>query len=195
VLGALRPADYWDGAYIGGSEPYRESLAEALQAKVRWRRVRAGEVIALDGVRLRMLAPDSLWMSTLRDPNDASVVVMIEYGQLRFLLMGDAERDEERWLLANAAGALRADILKVGHHGSITSSTREFLAAVRPRAALVSVGAGNGYGHPSAAVMAALATDGADVLRTDQLGSVVIRTNGRRIDVLADGDSWVLPER
>jgi competence protein ComEC len=192
VLRALRPPSYWDGAYIGGSEPYRESLAAALAGGVRWRRVGVGESTAVDGVRLRMLAPDSAWMSTLDDPNDASVVVMIEYGQIRFLLMGDAERDEEHWLLANAPLSLRADVLKVGHHGSITSSTGAFLAAVRPRAALVSVGAGNGYGHPSPRVMSALADMGAEVLRSDQLGSVVVRTDGTRIVIHADGDTWPL---
>lgn len=192
VLRALRPPSYWDGAYIGGSEPYRESLSAALAGGIRWRRVRVGESTVVDGVRLRMLAPDSAWMTTLDDPNDASVVVMIEYGEVRFLLMGDAERDEERWLLANAPVPLRADVLKVGHHGSITSSTDTFLAAVRPRAALVSVGAGNGYGHPSPRVMSALAEMGTEVLRSDQLGSVVVATDGRRIIIHADGDSWAL---
>ena len=192
VLRGLRPASYWDGAYIGGSEPYRESLAEALGRGVRWHRVRVGESTLVDGVRLRVLAPDSAWMSTLVDPNDASVVVMIEYGRRRFLLMGDAERDEERWLLANAPVSLRADVLKVGHHGSVTSSTDPFLDAVRPRVALVSVGAGNGYGHPSPRVLAALAARGAEVLRTDQLGSIVVRTDGDRIEISAEGDSWAL---
>jgi competence protein ComEC len=192
VIRALRPGVYLDGAYVGGSEPYRVSLADALDRGVRWRRVHPGDQTRVDGMTLTVLAPDSIWMRTLDDPNDASVVVRVEYGSVRFLLMGDAERSEERWLLANASAWLRADILKVGHHGSITSTTPDFLGAVRPRAAVVSVGAGNGYGHPSARVMAALAESGAEVLRTDQLGSIVIRTDGRRIEVHASGETWDL---
>ncbi len=192
IIRALQPGSYLDGAYVGGSEPYRESLAEALDAGVRWRRVHPGDAVRVDGVTLTVLAPDSGWMRTLDDPNDASVVVRVELGAVRFLLMGDAERSEERWLLSNATAWLGADILKVGHHGSITSTTGDFLAAVRPRAAVVSVGAGNGYGHPSARVMAALVESGAEVLRTDQLGTIVVRTDGRRIEVHASGETWEL---
>ena len=79
------------------------------------------------------------------------MVLLVRYGAVRFLLVGDAERAEEAWLLARDSLALRADVLKVGHHGSSTSTTPRFLRAVRPSVALVSVGAGNTYGHPSAA--------------------------------------------
>src|SRR6185437_6402552 len=101
-----------------------------------------GDSTAIDGVRLIFLAPDSVWTSRLVDPNLASVVTLVRYGEVRMLLMGDAERPEEDWLLDHEEDALHADILKVGHHGSGTSSSDEFLDAVRPRLALVSVGAG-----------------------------------------------------
>jgi competence protein ComEC len=146
----------------------------------------------IDGVHLTVLAPDSAWMSSLTDPNAASVVLLARYGAVRFLLMGDAEHTEERWLLERTPELLRADVLKVGHHGSNTSSTEPFLRAVTPRLALVSVGAGNMYGHPSAAVMEALARAGAVVLRTDRVGSVVVRTDGATLEVEEGGDSWTL---
>jgi competence protein ComEC len=85
---------------------------------------------------------------------------------------------------------LRADVLKVAHHGSATSSTPDFLDAVRPRVALVSVGAANSYGHPSAEVIRSLLERGAQVLRTDQLGTVVVRTNGRSLTVTGAGEQW-----
>jgi competence protein ComEC len=107
----------------------------------------------------------------------------------------DAERPEEEWLLAHEANELHADILKVGHHGSQTSSSEAFLAAVRPRLALVSVGAANKYGLPTPAIMDRLAADGAQVLRTDRLGSIVARTDGHRVIVEAGGDSWELSRR
>ncbi len=109
---------------------------------------------------------------------------------MRFLLTGDAEAPEEAWLIDRDASALRADVLKVAHHGSITSSTERFLDAVRPRVALVSVGAGNHYGHPSAEVMHRLFDRGATVLRTDQLGSIVVRTDGEAIRVSVLGHEW-----
>jgi competence protein ComEC len=121
-----------------------------------------------------------------------SVVALVRYGDVRMLLMGDAERSEEEWLLARWPD-LRADVLKVGHHGSGTSTSSRFLSEVRPRVALVSVAAGNSYHLPTPGVMHALAAQGAQVLRTDQLGSIVVRTNGRRIFVDAAGDSWELP--
>jgi competence protein ComEC len=101
------------------------------------------------------------------------------------LMMGDAEREEEQWLLEHAAERLRADVLKVGHHGSSTSSTPEFLDAVRPRIALVSVGAGNTYGHPSPTVMASLTERGAEVVRTDRMGTVIVETDGRMVRLRA----------
>ena len=86
----------------------------------------------------------------------------------------------------------RADVLKVGHHGSSTSSSDEFLAAVRPRLAVISVGALNKYGHPSGDVIQALHRVGADVLRTDEAGTIVIRTDGVHVEVEAKGEKWEL---
>jgi competence protein ComEC len=122
-------------------------------------------------------------------------VIVARIDSVRILLTGDAEGPEEDWLLAHGREALAADVLKVGHHGSATSTTAPFLAAVRPRIALVSVGAGNSYGHPDAAVMTALAASGAAVLRTDLLGTVVVRTDGRSLEVEARGMRWTVPPR
>jgi beta-lactamase superfamily II metal-dependent hydrolase len=80
--------------------------------------------------------------------------------------------------------------LKVGHHGSSTSTSDAFLAAVHPDVAVISVGAGNKYGHPSGDVLRALSRVGAQVLRTDEAGTVIVRTNGSRIEVEAGGDKW-----
>jgi competence protein ComEC len=106
-------------------------------------------------------------------------------------MTGDAEAGEEEWMLARDAPALRADVLKVGHHGSSTSSTPAFLDAVQPKLALISVGAENTYGHPSPAVVRSLVARGVQVLRTDHVGTVVVRTDGRSLDVEAGGARWV----
>lgn len=193
VIGTLHPADYYDAAFAGDADAYRESLLRARQAGTAWHRVHPDDSLLVDGVTFRFLGPDSTWTAALSDPNLASTIVLMRFGQVRVLLVGDAEGPEEQWLLARHGDALRADVLKVGHHGSSTSSSAPFLDAVRPRIALVSVGTGNSYGHPSAAVMATLATRGAQVLRTDRLGTIVVRTDGQRLLVDVNGDSWELP--
>jgi competence protein ComEC len=193
LFAALRPARFLDPGYVGTTPPYRAAIAEAQRDGIPWQRVHPGDSLVVDDVVISELAPDSSWASTLADANLASAVVSVRVGDVRILFTGDAEAPEEEWLLANARGALHADILKVGHHGSSTSSTALFLAAVRPRLALVSVGAHNGYGHPSPEVMDALASAHVQVLRTDLLGTVVVRTDGRRIDVEARGERWAVP--
>ena len=191
IVRALRPDIFWDGAYVGTSGTYRDALTAAAAVGVTWERVRPGHHVVIDDLQLDFLAPDSAWTRELDDPNEASVVLRVRYGAVRFLLVGDAEREEERWLLDRDSLALRAEVLKVGHHGSSTSTTARFLRAVRPAVALVSVGAGNTYGHPSAHVLASLAAQGATVLRSDRQGNVVVRTDGVALEIQAQGERWV----
>lgn len=190
VLRALRPAEVRDAAFVEASAGYRDLLASAAAQGTRWQRVRPGEIVDIDGLELEFLAPDSAWTASLDDPNEASTVVRARYGSVRFLLTGDAEVREEAWLLEHATDRLRADVLKVAHHGSRTSTTPEFLAAVAPRIALVSVGNGNSYGHPSPEVMKRLLDAGATVLRADQLGTAILRTDGATLEAEAGGARW-----
>ncbi|HEU4747401.1 MAG TPA: ComEC/Rec2 family competence protein, partial [Gemmatimonadaceae bacterium] len=192
VLEELEPPVYWDAAFAGGSAAYMASLASARAEGIEWRRVHPGDATTLDGVRFSFLAPDSVWTVGLTDPNLASTVTLIEYGVVRFLLVGDAELAEEEWLLREYPAGLRADVLKVGHHGSSTSSSDAFLAAVKPRAAVISVGARNTYGHPSNDVLRALRNAGAEILRTDQSGTIIARTDGVRLELEAEGERWEL---
>jgi competence protein ComEC len=195
VLTAMHPRTYWDAAFAGGSEAYSLSLAAAKKHGVEWRRVHPGDSLRIDGVRVTFLAPDSAWTVGLKDPNLASTIALVRFGMVRFLLVGDAERAEEDWLLEQHRDELQADVLKVGHHGSATSSSDEFLAAVNPSVAVISVGAGNKYGHPSVDVLHALSRVGAEVLRTDQTGTIIVRTDGARMEIEAGGDRWqVVPD-
>jgi competence protein ComEC len=192
LLRAFRPKAFVDAGFPGGASSYRAALDVARKEQIRWVRAHPGDSLVIDGVTITFLAPDSAWTASLKDPNLASVVAMVRVGGVRMLLMGDAEKQEEEWLLQHYPEALRADILKVGHHGSKTSSTPAFLDAVQPRVALVSVGAGNIYRLPTQAVMQALAAHGAQVLRTDHLGTIVVWTDGRRIMLSAAGETWEL---
>src|SRR5262249_28006927 len=120
---------------------------------------------------------------------DNSFVLRVRFGERAILFVGDAEHDEELDLLVreptkpSAPGALHADVLKVGHHGSRTSSTPDFVAAVAPAVAVISCAVRNRFGHPHPSTLATLARSGARVLRTDRDGSVVVTTDGKALDV------------
>jgi competence protein ComEC len=122
-------------------------------------------------VRLVVLSPDSAWAEQMLDPNEESVVVLVEYRQCRLLFMGDAGEPVER-RLAGRVGDV--DLLKVGHHGSRTASLAAWLAETRPERAVISVGRRNRYGHPSPEALERLAAAGARIYRTDELGSVTL---------------------
>ncbi len=107
--------------------------------------------------------------------NDRSLVVRASVHERGFLLAGDLERAGERMMLTRPRGVLRADVLKLAHHGSASSSGRPFLAAVRPRLAIASAGRKNRFGHPATVVRERLARLGIPLLRTDHGGAVHIR--------------------
>ncbi len=180
----------WDGGYVAPSTFYHDVLDAARSEHTPWRHVSVGDSVSIDGVSFVVLAPDSTWMQSLRDPNAASLILRVSFGSAAFLLTGDAEAGEEEWVLQHQRERLDADVLKVGHHGSATSSTEPFLEAVHPRVALVSVGASNTYGHPSADVLRRIEAQGAHVLRTDDEGTIVVSTDGVTLLVKANGAKW-----
>ncbi|MDQ8161776.1 MAG: ComEC/Rec2 family competence protein [Gemmatimonadota bacterium] len=196
VISALAPRLWWESAFVTASRGYHRALTALRDGGQAWRRVGPGHRWQLDGVTLDVLAPDSVWSAAQQDANETSVVVRVSYGRRRFLLMGDAEAREEAWLLERLpAEELRADVLKLGHHGSRTSSTEEFVRAVSPLVGLVSVGAGNRYGHPSPEILDRFAARGVPLLRSDHEGAVVLRTDGQQLEAIAHGDRWRVPDR
>ena len=196
VISALAPGLWWESAFVTSSRGYHRALTALRDGGQAWRRVGPGQRWQLDGVTLDVLAPDAVWSAAQQDANETSVVVRVSYGRRRFLLMGDAEAQEEAWLLERLpAEELRADVLKLGHHGSRTSSTEAFVRAVSPLVGLVSVGAGNRYGHPSPEILDRFAARGVPLLRSDHEGAVVLRTDGQRLEAIAHGDRWRVPDR
>lgn len=195
LLSMLHPRRFLDPGYIGTSPPYLAALAEARADRIPWQRVRPGDSLVVDDIVLTALAPDSAWAAQLHDANLASTVLIARIGRVRILFTGDAEAPEEDWLLTHSPEALHADVLKVAHHGSSTSTTADFLAAVRPRVALVSVGAHNAYGHPNAEVLETLRSASVAILRTDRMGTVVLRFLPRAIEVVSRGEHWLIPQK
>jgi len=151
------------GIYRRTLDAVRASGAQYLNATSR--------TITLGAAQLHVIAPPP--NTTI---NNGSVAILIEYGQFRALFTGDSEQDELRYWLASGA-IPHVNVLKVAHHGSPNGTSANWIAATRPLAAVVSVGAGNSYGHPSPFVIAAWENAGARVYRTDRDGTVFVVAN------------------
>lgn len=180
VVRTLSVGRILDGAQERSEPSYERFLFEAQQKQIPIVRARRGQVIHLGGgVKAYVLAPmEPLMQGTRSDLNNNSVAIKITYRRASFLLAGDIEQEAERRLLLRG-GNLRSDVLKVAHHGGETSSTPEFLAAVRPRIAIISCGERNPFQHPSRETLQRLQQVGAQVYRTDVHGAVTVRTDGR----------------
>ncbi len=175
VLEAMPAAEVWDAGQSDDSRVYGVLLTAVLAAGTPLAVPRPGVLKSIDSVRWDILGPDRhLLAGTRSDPNNNSLVVRLAYGTVRVLLAADLEAAGEVQLLGRGPpAALRADILKAPHHGSRFGTSPAFLAAVRPRASIVSVGRDNRFGHPDPATLARLARYG-PVFRTDSLGAVRI---------------------
>jgi competence protein ComEC len=135
-------------------------------------------------ITARVLHPPDISEPNL---NNNSLVLRVSYGKVDFMLTGDVQSAGERVIL-NSADFLSSEVLKVAHHGSNGSSRADFLAAVRPGVAIISVGAGNSYNHPGASALDRLEKVGAAVFRTDQLGTVAVSTDGATYSLAFPGN-------
>jgi competence protein ComEC len=129
----------------------------------------------LDDLVIRFLAPDEQVLDSQRDANDFSVVFRLGYGRFGALFLGDAPAWVEDRIVARDGPSIASDVIKVGHHGSRTSTGDALLAAVSARVALISVGRRNRYGHPAPDVIERLGRHGVRILRTDESGSITVR--------------------
>lgn len=143
----------------------------------------AGKTIELGNeVVLKIIYPrESLEGQTVKNPNNSSVVMMLDYKETEILLVGDIEAKVEKELLSND---IDADVLKVGHHGSKTSTAVNFLEKVSPEMAFIQVGAKNRYGHPSSEVIQRLENFGIKYYRTDLDGHMEVVTDGQSFKII-----------
>ena len=130
-------------------------------------------------VKVETLAPNS---SQYEELNNYSIVLKITYGKVRLLYMGDAEVLSEQEIL-NKYDDVSADVVKVGHHGSNTSSCQEFVRKVDPQYAIFSLGKDNDYHHPHSQIVQRWKNAGAEILRTDQYGTMILHTDGDQFDI------------
>jgi len=175
IMRALHVDAIADSGQTYGGRAFSDGLREATLHHVPIHIARCGDRWATDdGVSLSVLSPcGALFADGKNDVNENSVVIMLTYRDFRMLFMGDAGFQAEQRLLENGAD-LRADVLKVGHHGSAYSSAPGFVAAVHPRYGLISVGRHNLFGHPAAATLATLRSGGAETYRTDLCGATIV---------------------
>jgi competence protein ComEC len=189
ILMNFRPRELWTGA-TPASPSWDALRDEALRAGIKIVPMRRGEPFQYGGVTLQALAPGPDYEPGTAPKNNDSLALRLSYGERSALLAGDIERPVEAQLLAeNPAGGsdiLRADILKVAHHGSKTSSMPALLDAVHPAFAMISAGFENSYGHPHPDILVRLHERGIEVLRTDTLGLLSVRTDGHRVQVSTD---------
>ena len=177
VLEAFPPGAVLEPGEPLGDGAYLEFLAAVQASGAEWRPARAGDRLELGAVVIHVLSPDSAWAVETVDPNEESVVLLVEYGGRRMLFTGDAgEAVESR--LAGRVGDV--DLLKVGHHGSRTATGDAWLGEIKPEIAVVSVGEGNRYGHPAPEVLARLVERGITLRRTDVEGTITIVLEGDR---------------
>ena len=178
----FRIGEFWEGLPAPADGGYAE-LLESLPARAVRRRVGRGDRFASGPVSVEVLHPSSDGGAGPGPAdNENSLVIKLTMDGTSFLFTGDAGRPTEERLVASGLD-LGARVLKAGHHGSASSTTTAFLAAVRPRLVIVSAGPGNTYGFPHPDFLARCAEAGAAVLRTDLEGAIEIRVDGRRIAV------------
>lgn len=178
----FRPREVWLGPAPENSLLLQSIREAAWQSGSRILRLKTGYEQTWGKAEVSVLGPSSDYQPGTAARNDDSLILLLRYGRHKFLLTGDAERNSEAGLLASGVLS-EVDVLKTAHHGSKTSTSAEFLEAVRPLFALISVGEGNTYGHPSPGVVERLHGMGTRVLRTDESGLVQIRSDGQRLTI------------
>jgi competence protein ComEC len=185
ILDNFHPPAMWTGAHT--DEPvWNELSRHARRRGVKIAYMHGGQALDFGGAHIEVLSPPEDYLPNDTPKNNDSLAFRVTYGRHAFLLTGDMEKPMENRLLADGR-ALRADVLKVGHHGSKTSSSELFLDAIAPRFAIISDGFENSFGHPNRDVLERLTAHHATILRTDIIGLITIRTDGHHLSMTQFG--------
>jgi competence protein ComEC len=179
VLRNFRPRELWTGATQDSPE-WRTVRDTALGLHIPIRQMQRGAPFAFGGTTLQVLAPGPDYAPDTIPKNDDSLVMRIRFGSTSFLLTGDMEKKIEREL-ADAGLLEHDDVLKVGHHGSRTSSTPQLLDLERPAFGIISAGFDNSYGHPHPLIVRALHDRKTAVYRTDEQGLITVVSDGKHL--------------
>ncbi len=190
VLSKYEVKAVYDNGMPSTSKLYR-SYMKTLKAKgIEHKGLKAGDELDFgSGAKFKVLWPsaDLVQQGSQKgykhDPNNESVVGRLTFGQFSMMFTGDAEKEAEKQVLAMYAGEIHSTVLKSGHHGSKTSSSADFLRAVRPETALISCGQGNDYGHPHKETMKKYHAMKLKIYETDRNGTITVTTDGQGYEV------------
>lgn len=189
VRGKYGVSNIYDSGYVNNNYKASVTLNSDLRAgRYNGKALKAGDTIEIDkNYYIEVLAPgDLLSKKDLKNMNNTSLVLMLHYGSFKMLLTGDAEAPVEDALQQKYGTVLQADVLKVGHHGSKTSSYWPFISKVKPKYALISCGDFSIYKHPNKNVVGSLTHIGAKVLTTHDHGTLTVITDGKSFDVMTE---------
>jgi competence protein ComEC len=190
VITNFHPREFW----VGPDPPtatYRRVMNVAQTQNVHVVHHVAGDTFAFGSTNVTVMAPAADYQLSAEPKNNDSLVLRIDWGKTSALLAGDVEKKPEHFL---AGENVRADLLKVAHHGSATSSTPEFLDAVHPRFAVISAGYRNSFGHPRPEVLQRLQEAHVATFRTDRFGATTFYLDGQNVSVAVEGQA-VIPVR
>lgn len=165
------------------TKTFRDLLSAVKDNGLKVTTAKAGVDLPLEGLNAYFAAPVE---DSYENLNNYSAVIKIDYGSHSFLLTGDAETESEAQIL-NAGTDIKATVLKVGHHGSSSSTSSEFLQAAAPRYAVIMLGEDNPYGHPHKETMELLNNAGVEVFRTDQDGTIIFSSDGKDMNIIKGG--------
>lgn len=190
VLKGVRPKRYMDPAFPHPLPQYFALLAWLEAEGIPVLKARGGRRITIEeGLVLELLAPNEpFYENTRSDANANSIVARLSYGEHSFLFTGDAENVTERGLLKSNPAALKSTVLKVAHHGSRHSSSKDWLEAVSAEVAILSLGRTNNYGHPHPHLLERLNIQKVQVFRTDVHGDVIAKSDGKKLSWETTGE-------
>jgi len=188
IINELDVAEVWMSGDVTTTQVFERVLNAIDENNVDYNEPRIGEDYAIGPLDIKVVAPTEI----NGDLNDGSIAFKATYGDISFLFTGDAEKTSEQTMVSSDQN-LDADILKLGHHGSDTSSTPEFIEAVDPDVGVMSVGNKNSYGHPSKSVIDRMTDRGVDLYSTKDHGTVIIKTDGNEYDITTKKDGNVSP--
>jgi len=189
LIGALFFALFTEPGFGANTQTYLDLLTSLRKNDVKYKIARAGQGYAVDpGITLSILAPeDPLVTRSRSDSNNNSVIARLSYLDIDFLFVGDAEGEAESRLMAKNPD-LRSEVLKVGNHGSKYSASIPFLDRVKPQAAVISAGS-NKDGHLTQSTLDELMKRKIQIYRTDENGTIVMSTDGRKINIMVERTS------
>lgn len=181
VMEAFDVTEVWWSGSVATTRTFERAVAALEASDALYEEPRGGQTTTVGPLLVEILHPGA--GDSLRDLNDASISMRITYGDFRLVTTGDAERSAEARMVARWSDRLTADVLRLGHHGSSTSTTSGFLDAVGPSVAVYSAGRDNRYGHPHTEVVERVAARGIPPFGTAENGTVTIVTDGATFDV------------